>query len=219
MTFSAEEFDNHCISLKRLLLRRIFNEKSLSAALLTTVIFPKALSKIPNFLECKMVASNFSLVQLDGCRLQDCVFENCKLVGVNFAKCEKLFLSLKFKKCLMDTCNFSDLDLKGTQFLDCHIRHTHFTQTNLSEAVFTGSDLQGSLFHNSDLRKANFQGAQNYSINPLTNKLLKAKFSKPEVMTLLDHLGNFNRLDLSRPFGDRLDRSFFRAAEPMNKSA
>jgi uncharacterized protein YjbI with pentapeptide repeats len=88
----------------------------------------------------------------------------------------------------MDTCNFSDLDLKGTQFLECHIRNTHFTQANLSEAVFTGSDLQGSLFHNSDLRKANFQGAQNYSINPLTNNLLKAKFSKPEVMTLLDHL-------------------------------
>jgi uncharacterized protein YjbI with pentapeptide repeats len=88
----------------------------------------------------------------------------------------------------IDTCNFSDLDLKGTQFLECHVRNTHFTQTNLSEAVFTGSDLQGSLFHNSDLRKANFQGAQNYSINPLTNKLLKAKFSKPEVMTLLDHL-------------------------------
>lgn len=135
-----------------------------------------------------MIACNFSLVQLDGCRLQDCVFENCKLVGVNFAKCDKRFLSLKFTKCLMDTCNFSDLDLKGTQFLECLVRNTHFTQTNLSEAVFTGSDLQGSLFHNSDLRKANFQGAQNYSINPLTNKLLKAKFSKPEVMTLLDHL-------------------------------
>jgi hypothetical protein len=42
--------------------------------------------------------------------------------------------------------------------------------------------------HYADLRKANFRGAVNYSINPLTNKLLKAKFSRPEVMTLLDHL-------------------------------
>jgi uncharacterized protein YjbI with pentapeptide repeats len=100
-----------------------------------------------------------------------------------------MFLGIKFKNCLLETCNFSDLDLKGTPFLDCQIRDTYFTNTNLSEAVFTGSDLSRSTFHNTDLRKADFQGATNYSINPLTNKVEKAKFSKPEALSLLDHLG------------------------------
>jgi uncharacterized protein YjbI with pentapeptide repeats len=55
-------------------------------------------------------------------------------------------------------------------------------------ADFGKSDLTGSTFHNSNLSKANFIGAINYSINPLTNKLSKAKFSKPEALSLLDHL-------------------------------
>ena len=43
------------------------------------------------------------------------------------------------------------------------------------------------MFHNSNLCKANFIGAINYSINPLTNSLKQAKFSKPEVLALLEH--------------------------------
>jgi uncharacterized protein YjbI with pentapeptide repeats len=69
------------------------------------------------------------------------------------------------------------------------IRETHFAHANLSEARFSGSDLQGSTFHNTKLSKANFVGAINYSINPLTNSLKQARFSQPEVLTLLDHLG------------------------------
>lgn len=137
------------------------------------------------FLECKMVSCNLSLVKLDGCRLQEIEFENCKFVGVNFGRCEPKFLHMKFKGCLIDTGNFSDLDLKGTLFCDCIIRETYFTNSNLSGADFSRSDLKGSTFHNSDLTKANFREAKNYAINPLVNKIQKARFSKPEVLGLL----------------------------------
>ncbi len=139
------------------------------------------------FLECRFLACNLSLVKLDGCRLQDVRFENCKLVGVNFTKCDKMFLCLKFNNCLIDTSNFSDLDLKNTSFCGCVIRDTHFTNTNLISADFEGVDLKGSVFHNTNLSKANFRGAINYLINPSTNKLVKARFSAPEVLALLDH--------------------------------
>ncbi len=141
------------------------------------------------FLECKLLGCNLSLAKVDGSRLQGVEFESCKLVGVNFAKCDKMFLQVGFKKCLIGTSNFSSLDLKNTLFCECMIRDTYFTETNLTGADFTGSDLTGSTFHNTNLGKANFASAINYSINPLTNKLIKAKFSKPEVLSLLDHLG------------------------------
>ena len=138
-------------------------------------------------MDCTFKNCNFSLTKLEGCRLQNVEFLNCKFVGVNFGKCDPQFLKMKFKECLITTANFSDLNLKNTPFLDCVIRETHFTNSNLSGADFAGSNLEGSMFHNTDLRKANFQGAINYSINPQTNKLQKAKFLKPEVMSLLNY--------------------------------
>lgn len=139
-------------------------------------------------IDCAFKGCNLSLVKLQGCRLQNVVFENCKLVGVNFGQCDPMFLKMIFKECLIGTCNFSDLDMKGTVFTGCMIRETHFTATNLSGAQFSGSDLRGSVFHNSNLSKANFVGAINYSINPLTNSLKQARFSQPEVLALLQHL-------------------------------
>lgn len=88
----------------------------------------------------------------------------------------------------MEMCNFSDLPLKGTFFRDCILHDAIFTQSQLSESDFEGSDLKGSIFHHTNLEKASFLNAINYSIHPLNNKLSKAKFSKPEVLSLLDHL-------------------------------
>lgn len=126
--------------------------------------------------------------QLEGCRLQGIEFEDCKLVGVNFAACEKKFMSLNFKNCLIDTCNFSFLDLKNTRFLSCVLRDGYFAETNLTLSDFSKTDLKGTVFHNVNLRKADFREAFNYAINPATNQLTKAKFSSPDVLSLLSYL-------------------------------
>jgi uncharacterized protein YjbI with pentapeptide repeats len=141
------------------------------------------------FVDCVFKRCNLSLAKLDGCRLQGVAFYECKFMGTNFGVCDPLFLSLRFFHCLIDTCNFSDLSLKGTVFEHSHIRETHFTHANLTEANFAGSDLRGSIFHNTDLSHANFVGARDYAINPLTNQLKQARFSMPDVVTLLDSLG------------------------------
>ncbi len=140
------------------------------------------------FLECKFLGCNLSLVKVDGVRFQEVEFENCKLIGIQFTKCDPLFLSLQFKKSLIDTSNFSDLDLKNTLFQECVIRDTYFAGSNLTGSDFSLSDLKGSTFHNSNLSKVNFKSAINYSISPLTNKLTKTKFSSPEVLSLLTFL-------------------------------
>jgi len=51
--------------------------------------------------------------------------------------------------------------------------------------VFRGSDLEGSLFHKTGLERADFSGARAYAIDPTANRIKKAKFSYPEVLTLL----------------------------------
>lgn len=100
-----------------------------------------------------------------------------------------MFLSLQFVNCLIDTCNFSDLCLKNTDFKKCIIRETHFINTHLSNCNFCDSDLRGTLFHNSKLCHANFVGAINYSIDIKTNQIEHAKFSQPEVLSLLQSIG------------------------------
>lgn len=140
------------------------------------------------FVNCVFKSCNFSLTKFDGVRLQEVNFEQCKLIGVNLGKCDPLFLKISFKDCLIESCNFSNLDLCKTLFHHCMIRETYFTETKLEKADFKGSDLRGSIFHNCDLSGASFLQAINYSMSPVTNKLKKCKFSSPEVLALLEHL-------------------------------
>lgn len=151
--------------------------------------FTKAQFTGSKWIDCKWIKCNLGLIKWDGCRLQGNSFEECKIVGGDFSKCDPMFLSISFKKCLINMGNFSDLNLKGTSFIGSTLRETHFSHVNLSEADFTDCDLSGSLFHHADLTKANFATALNFSINPLNNKLKGARFSKETALTLLDYLG------------------------------
>lgn len=141
--------------------------------------------RLAQFSHCKFKSCNLSLANMSGCRLDQVVFEESKLVGVDFYKCEKMFLSLGFKACIMQSCNFSDLKLKSTIFKGSKITDSHFSKNDLSLADFSDSDLLGTNFHQCNLTKANFLGAKNYIIDLDTNVLKKARFAFPEVLNLL----------------------------------
>ncbi|NGX58862.1 MAG: hypothetical protein KR126chlam3_00002 [Chlamydiae bacterium] len=117
--------------------------------------------------------------------MQDVLFEECKIVGGEFYKCEKTFFSPQFKSCILMGCNFSDLKMKSVSFHGSKVKECYFTDTKLVEADFGEADLEGSIFHHADLSKANFKDAKNYSINPEANVLKKARFSAPEALSLL----------------------------------
>jgi fluoroquinolone resistance protein len=57
----------------------------------------------------------------------------------------------------------------------------------MSEANFDHSSLQRAVFKQSSLEKADFRKAHHYQINPELNRIRKAKFSAPEVLSLLQH--------------------------------
>lgn len=88
---------------------------------------------------------------------------------------------------MLSLCDFSDLEIKGSEFLECEIRETYFINTNLTNANFSKSDLQASKFQNTNLEKANFVDALNYYIDPITNKIKQARFSYPGVLSLLEN--------------------------------
>jgi uncharacterized protein YjbI with pentapeptide repeats len=62
-------------------------------------------------------------------------------------------------------------------------------RANLAGSDFSGSNLQLSKFQDTNLERANFVGARDYYINPMCNKLKQARFSYPEVLSLLDTFG------------------------------
>ena len=147
--------------------------------------FSESILRNTKFSSCTFVNCNLSLPILEGCRFQDAQFIECKIVGANFYKCDKTFFSLSFEKCLLQYCNFSDLNMKNASFNGSHLKETHFTNTTLTSADFTNTNLSGSIFHNCNLSKADFSTASNYDIDPQTNKITKAKFSLPEAVGLL----------------------------------
>ena len=75
--------------------------------------------------------------------------------------------------------------MKNALFSDSKIKENYFKNTILNNADFTNVDLSGTFFHNCDLSKADFSSAKYYDIDPLTNKIKKAKFSLPEAANLL----------------------------------
>ncbi len=106
-------------------------------------------------------------------------------MGAEFFKCEKKLFSLDFIGCSLQYCNFAELPMKRGKFVNSTLKECHFTETNLTETEFTDSDLTKTQFHNCNLSKADFSKAMNYSIDPSTNKMAKAKFSLPEAAKLL----------------------------------
>jgi len=148
--------------------------------------FTESSWKNAKFCYCSFRNCHISLVNLKGCRLQEVLFEECKIIGAEFFKCNTDFIfSIDIKKSFIQYCNFSDLDMRKTSFIESKMYNCTFVNTCLIEADFSKTDLQATLFRHCNLTKSNFCGALNYVIDPLVNKVKKAKFSFPEVMGLL----------------------------------
>lgn len=148
--------------------------------------FTESVWRDVKFASCTFTRCNLSLVKLEGARLHDVCFVDCKIVGAEFFKCDKIFFAIEGKRSFFQYCNFSDLNMKSTSFKDSKCRECHFTNTVLLQADFRGVDFLGTSFHHCDLSKADFRDSKNYHIDPRANKIAKAKFSLPEAVQLLE---------------------------------
>ncbi|HEX5001419.1 MAG TPA: pentapeptide repeat-containing protein [Bacteroidia bacterium] len=138
------------------------------------------------FIDCTFRNCDLSLVKLNKTTLQDIQFENCKMLGMRFDTCNPFGLALLFEGCQLNHSSFYKLKIAKTRFLNTQLVECDFTESDLTGSIFTGCNLSQAVFDHSNLQKADFRTAVNFSIDPESNQLKKAKFSLVSVSGLLD---------------------------------
>lgn len=130
-----------------------------------------------NFINCEFKDCNLSLAKLNKTAFQDVKFSGCKLLGLQFDTCNEFSLSFSFDNCLLNHSIFYKRKIKKTSFLNSQLREVDFTEADLSSSVFDNCDLSGATFEYTNLEKSDFRTAYNFSIDPESNRIKKAKFS------------------------------------------
>ena len=111
------------------------------------------------------------------------------MLGLRFDTCNQFALSFGFERCILNHSSFYQTKLKKTNFKDTQLNEADFTGCDLSTAIFDNCDLKDATFEGTILEKADFRTAYNYTINPETNRLKKAKFSLAGLPGLLAKYG------------------------------
>ena len=78
------------------------------------------------------------------------------------------------------------MKLKKTLFKNSKISEADFTDTDLTRSIFMNCDLQRTIFKNTNLEGVDFSTSFNYSIDPDSNRIKKARFSRQGLAGLLD---------------------------------
>jgi uncharacterized protein YjbI with pentapeptide repeats len=107
------------------------------------------------------------------------------MLGMLFTNCNEFGLSFSFENCLLNHCSFYQRKIKKTLFRNSQLQETDFSECDLSGSLFDRCDLARATFEHSLLEKADLRTSFNYSIDPETNRICKAKFSLQGVPGLL----------------------------------
>lgn len=138
------------------------------------------------FIDCHFTNCNLSLANLSRTGFQNIKFKDCKLLGLHFQNCNEFLLALDFESCNLNLASFYKLKLKKTAFRNTSLQEADLTEADLSAALFDNCDLARATFENTLLEKADFRTSYNYSIDPQSNRIRKAKFAMSGIRGLLD---------------------------------
>lgn len=136
------------------------------------------------FIDCIFERCQLSSVKIQGAVIQ-AKFQHSKIEGINFFTAKKSLLSLSFDSCLIRHSSFAELKLPKVKFTRCELHNVDFADADLSGADFSDTTFDECVFRNTNLAKADFRTASNYYIDPTQNKIRGARFSSPEVLSLL----------------------------------
>lgn len=136
------------------------------------------------FIECEFEGCTISAAKIDGTLLQ-ASFKDCKIEGINFFQLRQSMIELSFENCLIRHSSFATMKLMKTNFTRSTFDNVDFADADLAESKFANCEFRDCVFQNTNLSKADFVGARGYAINPMNNKIKKAKFDMPEVLSLL----------------------------------
>ncbi len=139
-----------------------------------------------NFISCTFDGCNMSLTNVNSTAFRGVEFINCKIVGIHFDNCKELLFDVSFDRCTINLSSFYKMKIKNTVFQKSVLHEVDFAEADLTKSSFVTCDLAGSTFDQTILEKADFRTAFNYSIDPDSNKIKKAKFSRESIAGLLD---------------------------------
>lgn len=137
------------------------------------------------FLECRFDGCNLSMIKLEQTTLNDAVFKNCKVLGVNFSQCADFLFGVAFTNCILDYSGFMGKKMVKTRFIKSALKEVTFADAVLIGSIFSECDLTNAVFNRTDLSGVNFSTAFNFDIDPELNNLKKAIFSSQGLEGLL----------------------------------
>ena len=137
------------------------------------------------FENCEFTGCDLSLVKLNRSAFREVIFSNCKMFGLHFQDCNDFLLSMDFRNCQLNLSSFFRGKAKGFRFKACLLQEVDFEEADLAGVSFDACDLAGAIFDQCNLEKCDFRTAINYQIDPNTNRISKAKFSRDGLQGLL----------------------------------
>ncbi|MBC7439435.1 MAG: pentapeptide repeat-containing protein [Flavobacterium sp.] len=137
------------------------------------------------FMDCDFIDCNLSNLKLWNTSLKTVNFKNCKLLGIEFNKCEDFLFSVEFQDCNLDFSSFTNKKMPKTKFENSSLKEANFVGTNLTNSIFENCNLENAIFNATILAGADFKTAFNYKIDPENNLMKKAKFSNIGIAGLL----------------------------------
>ncbi len=138
-----------------------------------------------SFIDCTFVNCDLSNIKFNKTKLQDIEFIECKMLGSNFSYSNDFGFSVIFEQCILDYSVFDRKNMNKSIFKNCRINKANFTETNLSKTLFINCDLLDSIFSKSNLEGVDLRTISNFSIDPQNNNIKKAKFSSQNLVGLL----------------------------------
>ncbi len=138
-----------------------------------------------DFINCRFVNCNLSNVNFKFCGLQDVLFTECKLMGADFATTKDFLFAVHFDNCNMDYASFDRKKMGLSSFKNCKAHGANFTQTDFSKSSFLNCDFHEAVFVGTNLSGIDFTTCKNFLIDPESNVLKNAKFSKFDLSGLL----------------------------------
>ncbi len=137
------------------------------------------------FSDCLFTSCNLSNAAVARSKMQQVTFSGCKLIGINFYEVRDFGFSVHFENCLLDYASFDNKKMNASSFSHCKIHGVNFSGADLSKATLENCDLTNTLFSATNLSGLDFTTNYNFTIDPVTNTVKKAKFLASDLSGLL----------------------------------
>ena len=145
------------------------------------------------FINCRFYKCSIISITSKHSEVKNAVFQKCNLIGIHcwneLMPAGKFAHAIdKLEDCYIKYNSFIEMPFRKFDFSSNIIQESVFEECDLQEGNFSDCRLEATRFFGCDIRKADFREAKGYVIDIPSNKMKQAKFSYPEVTSLLESL-------------------------------